>query len=60
MAAPKREFFPEPQDWEAHLVSIIGESSHEFTQRVSGAARGKALHGTIMELALYTLERTCA
>ena len=53
---PKREFFPEPKELEAHIVSIIGEPLHEFTQRVSGKATGKARHGTITDLALYTLQ----
>lgn len=53
---PKREFFPEPQEWEAHIATIIGEPLSEFTQRLSGQARGKAVHGTITDLALYTLQ----
>jgi len=55
IVAPKRDFFPEPEEWEAHITTLIGESSHEFTQRVSGNAAGKAMHGTNSDLALYTL-----
>jgi hypothetical protein len=53
---PKREFFPEREELEAHTSNLIGEPLHEFTQRISGKARGKAVHGSITDLALYTLE----
>jgi hypothetical protein len=53
--APKRDFFPDPTEWEAHIVSLIGESSLQFSQRASGNAEGKARHGSNSDLALYTL-----
>jgi len=53
---PKREFFPEREEWETHIATIIGEPLHEFTQRVTGKASGKARHGSINDLAFYSLE----
>ena len=55
MVSPKREFFPEPEELEAHFTTILGESTHELTQRVAGKVKGLAMHGTTSDLALYTL-----
>ena len=48
--SPKREFFTEPGELEAHVLTVLGESSEEVTQRVSGTP-----YGTVNDLALYTL-----
>jgi hypothetical protein len=53
---PKREFFPEEQEMEAHIATMIGEALHEFTARVSGKVSGQARLGPTTDLALYTLE----
>jgi len=55
MLSPKREFFTEPGELEAHVLTVLGESSEEVTQRVLGNAVGMARHGTVNDLALYTL-----
>ena len=43
------------RELEAHVLTVLGESSEEVTQRVSGNAVGMARHGTVNDLALYTL-----
>ena len=43
------------KNWRRTL-QISLEPLHEFTQRISGKARGKAVHGSITDLALCTLE----
>jgi len=48
MLSPKREFFPEPGELEAHVLTTRGESSEETHTHT---------HGTVKALALYTLEK---
>jgi hypothetical protein len=48
----KSEFFPSPQELEDHIVTIIGESSDKFVERVSGKARKDERLGSSIDLSM--------
>ena len=51
----KSEFFPSPKELEAHIVTIIGESSNKFVERVSGRAQKEERLGSSIDLSMAML-----
>ena len=49
----KQEFFTSSEEQEGHAITLLGESSSNFIERVSGKAVGDARLGTNTDLAMF-------
>ena len=50
VVSSKREFFPEPDELEAHVLTFVAEGTGKLLTRVSGKASGEDRHGHVGDL----------
>ena len=55
VVSSKREFFPTPDELEAHVLTFVDEGSDKLLTRVSGKASGEDRHGHVGDLALSVM-----
>ena len=55
VVSSKREFFPEPDELEAHVLTFVAEGTGKLLTRVSGKASGEDRHGHVGDLALSVM-----
>jgi hypothetical protein len=55
VVSSKREFFPTPDELEAHVLTFVEEGSDKLLTRVSGKASGEDRHGHVGDLALSVM-----